>query len=84
MRDLLRNQQPVYYKLYQGQEEIIDEYGNATGSYNPIYGDLQYAMLSISPNKGTSEVDQFGSIEDYDRTMTTTDTKDVAATVEQV
>ena len=30
MRSLLRNQQPVFYKLYEGQEEIIDEYGNPT------------------------------------------------------
>lgn len=28
MRNLLRNQQPVFYKLYEGQEEIVDEWGN--------------------------------------------------------
>ena len=27
IRSLLRNQQPVFYKLYEGQEEIIDAYG---------------------------------------------------------
>lgn len=32
-------------------------------------------MLCISPNKGSSEVEQFGSTEDYDRTATTADTK---------
>lgn len=75
MRSLLRNQQPVFYKLYEGQEEIVDEYGNATGSYIPIYSDLKSAMLCVSPNKGNSEVEQFGSLEDYDRTMTTADSK---------
>lgn len=74
MRSLLRNQQPVFFKLYEGQEEIIDEYGNSTGSYYPIYGELQSAMLCVSPNKGSSEVYQFGSFEDYDRTMSTADT----------
>lgn len=74
MRSLLRNQQPVFYKLYEGQEEIVDEYGNATGSYIPIYSELKSAMLCVSPNKGSSEVEQFGSLEDYDRTMTTADT----------
>ena len=73
MRSLLRNQQPVFYKLYEGQEEIIDEYGNPTGSYIPIYSALKSAMLCVSPNKGNSEVEQFGSLEDYDRTMTTAD-----------
>ena len=73
MRSLLRNQQPVFYKLYEGQEEIIDEYGNSTGSFYPVYSDLKSALLCVSPNKGSSEVEQFGSTEDYDRTATTAD-----------
>lgn len=32
-------------------------------------------MLCVSPNKGSSEVEQFGSMEDYDRTATTADPK---------
>lgn len=75
MRSLLRNQQPVFYKLYEGQEEIIDEYGNHTGSYIPKYSELKSAMLCVSPTKGSSEVEQFGSNEDYDRTMSTSDPK---------
>lgn len=73
MRSLLRNQQPVFYKLYEGQEEIVDQYGNPTGSFIPLYSELKSAMLCVSPNKGNSEVEQFGSFEDYDRTMTTAD-----------
>lgn len=74
MRSLKINQQPVFYKLYVDQEEIIDQYGNPTGSFKPIYSELKSAMLCVSPNKGSSEVEQFGSLEDYDRTMTTADT----------
>lgn len=74
MRSLRINQQPVFYKLYIDQEEIIDQYGNPTGSFEPIYSELKSAMLCVSPNKGSSEVEQFGSMEDYDRTMTTADT----------
>lgn len=70
----MENCQPVFYKLYKGQEEILDEFGNSTGSYLPIYSDLKSAMLCVSPNKGSSEVEQFGSLEDYDRTATTADT----------
>lgn len=70
----MENCQPVFYKLYEGQEEILDEFGNSTGSYLPIYSDLKSAMLCVSPNKGSSEVEQFGSLEDYDRTATTADT----------
>ena len=73
MRNLLRNCQPVFYRLYEGEEEIIDEYGNATGSFVPKYSELMSAMLSVSPNKGNSEAEMFGTLEDYDRTVTTAD-----------
>lgn len=74
MRSLRINQQPVFFKRLEGQKEIIDEYGNPSGSYVPVYGDLMSAMLTVSPNKGSSEVEMFGSFEDYDRTMSTSDT----------
>ena len=51
----------------------MDEFGNATGIPAPQYGDLRSAMLCVSPNKGSSEAEQFGTLEDYDRTMTTAD-----------
>ena len=63
----------VRYLDFQGEEEIVDEYGNATGSYVPIYSELKSAMLCVSPNQGSSDVQQFGTLEDYDRTMTTSD-----------
>lgn len=73
IRSLLRNQQPVFFKNLIDMEELVDEYGNSLGSYLPIYSNLKSAMLCVSPNKGSSEVEQFGSLEDYDRTMTTSD-----------
>ena len=75
MRSLRRNQQPVFYKLYEGDVEIIDQYGNPTGSFVPQYSELMSALLCVSPNKGNSEMQMFGTIEDYDRTMTTADTR---------
>lgn len=73
VRNLRSNLSMVHFKTYEGQEEIVDEYGNSTGSFAPKYGDLQTAQLCVSPNKGSSEADMFGSLEDYDRTMTTAD-----------
>jgi hypothetical protein len=67
--------QPVFFKLFEGEEEIIDQYGYKTGSYVPKYGELKSTLLCVSPNKGTSEQQQFGSLTDYDRTATTSDTK---------
>lgn len=74
MRSLLRNQQPVFFKLLQGQEEIVDEYGNPTGSPVPVYGELQSAHLCVSPSRGSTSDDTFGTTLDYDRAMTTADT----------
>ncbi len=74
MMNLARNLFPVHFKLYLGKEEIIDEYGNRTGTYKTSYGDLQTASLSVSPSKGTAEAEMFGMFDDYDRTMTTADT----------
>ena len=71
MRDLKSNTSLVYYKMYLRQEEIIDEYGNKTGSYAPIYGELKSAYICVSPNIGSAEFQQFGTLEGYDRTMTT-------------
>lgn len=74
MRSLRINQQPVFFKLYEGQEEITLPGGISTGQFVPKYSDLKSAMLCVSPNKGVSETEQFGSFEDYDRTMSTADT----------
>lgn len=68
------NTQPIFFKNLVGMEELVDEFGNSLGSYLPIYSALKSAMLCVSPNKGNSEVEQFGSLEDYDRTATTADT----------
>lgn len=74
MLNLARNLFPVYYKMYQGQTEIIDEWGNKTGSFTPQYGDIKVAYMSASPNKGSSEAEMFGTLDEYDRTMCTANT----------
>lgn len=74
MRNLLRNTQPVFYRLYEGEEEILGPWGESTGLYVPKYGPLKSAMLCVSPNIGTSEAEMFGTLTAYDRTMTTSDT----------
>lgn len=73
-RNFAANTQPIFFKNLVGQEEIVDEFNNPTGSYIPVYSELKSAMLCVSPNKGSSEVEQFGSLEDYDQTATTADT----------
>lgn len=74
MQNLARNTFPVWYKTYLGSVEVIDEYGNRTGTREDRYSDLSCESLSVSANKGTSEAEMFGSFKDYDRTMSTANT----------
>ena len=71
MRDLKRNQKLIYYALYTGETEIIDDDGNLTGDFKPTYGETKAMFISVSANKGTSETDAFGTNLDYDRTLST-------------
>lgn len=73
MRDLKRNQVRITYRLYLGNEEIIDEYGNSTGQYAPLFGEEQPLFLSVSANKGDYSEQMFGDVLDYDRTMLISD-----------
>lgn len=73
MRDLKRNQVCITYRLYLGNEEIIDEHGNSTGQYAPLFGEEQPLFLSVSANKGDYSEQTFGSVLDYDRVMLISD-----------
>ncbi len=74
MRNLERNLQTVFYRMYCGTVERVDEEGNPTGSYVPAYSELRSVRLCVSPHVGKAEIYQFGQLAEYDRTMTTADT----------
>lgn len=73
MRDLKRNQALISYKNFVGKEEIVDDYGNVTGSYKRVYSEVKTRYMSVSANKGNAEVQGFGTQLDYDRTLSTAD-----------
>lgn len=74
MQSLRRNTSKVWYQVYQGQTEIIDEYSNKTGSFGDTYGELMFAEMMVSPNKGDATLEVFGTLLDYDRVISTADT----------
>lgn len=69
MRCLERNKRPFYAALYVGSKEIIDEYGNATGQYGPIYSNPMKMFGNISAAQGDTEARQFGGSTDYDKVI---------------
>lgn len=73
VRTLKRNQRGFYYCLYTGADEIVDEYGNATGEFPPIYAAPVYMKANISPATGVSATEQFGNLDSYDKVIVTDD-----------
>lgn len=71
MRDLKRNQQTIFYRMYEKNTEIIDEYGNSTGQFKPEYGELKAISVSVSASRGSTDSQQFGSMLDYDKVLIT-------------
>ena len=74
MMNLARNTFTVWFQVYQGEQEIVDKYGNKTGSFAPSYGPFQSAQMVVSPNRGDASLEMFGTLLDYDRTVSTADT----------
>jgi len=73
MRSLRRNKIKIFYALFKEVEEIIDEDGYATGEYTKTYEEPVELWINVSASRGTSATREFGEIENYDRTMVTTE-----------
>ena len=70
MRCLVRNMRKFYYSLYEGRNEMEDEYGNKTGEYEVVYGKPIEYRANISAAQGEVQNRQFGDSESYDKVIT--------------
>lgn len=73
MKSLARNKQAIYYALYEGKTEAVDDNGNFTGEYVISYSSPEKLMINVSPAKGAADVEVFGINASYSKTMVTTD-----------
>lgn len=73
MKCLERNKRTFWYSLYKGKEPLTDEYGRKTGEYRVVYGEPVCMKANISPANGSSQFEQFGSSEQYDKVIVTDD-----------
>ena len=69
MRCLARNKCTFFYALHNGQIELIDEYGNASGQYKVIYTDPVEIKGNVSAAQGEMQTRQFGKSETYDKVI---------------
>ena len=69
MRCMARNKTTIYYALYTGQTEIVDEYGNVTGQYSVTYGNPTKMLGNVSAAQGEMQTREFGESESYDKVI---------------
>ena len=69
MRCLARNKITFFYALHDGQTELKDEYGNATGQYKVSYTDPIRMQGNVSAAQGEVQSRQFGESETYDKVI---------------
>lgn len=74
MRTQVINRTPFYYALYEGKTAEVDEGGFYTGEDSPSYSEpVLYTKGNVSAARGTSETEQFGNLDNYDKVIVTSD-----------
>lgn len=72
MRTRQRTAKTFYYRLYTGEVEVIDDYGNYLGVERTFSNPVAF-KANVSPVSGEDVVDIFGAMERYDRVIQTCD-----------
>lgn len=73
MRTLQRNKRTIWYALYNGVTEVVDEDGNYTGEQEVSYGEPIDAKMNVSGGRGQAEIELFGVDNPFTRTAVTDD-----------
>lgn len=68
MRGLSRNKTTIYYALYEGNGEHMED-GLYTGEPDPTYSTPVALRASVSAARGTADVDLFGVNSSYSKTV---------------
>ena len=73
MRTLQRNKRTLYYALYMGITDEVDDEGNLTGEHPAQYGEVTKARMNVSGGRGQAEIELFGVDNPFTRTAVTDD-----------
>lgn len=73
MRNLKYNMQPIWYALLESKTELVDEYGNETGTFKLNYSAPVKTYMSVRWNMGDVMLNPFGLNEDGRRRLATDD-----------
>ena len=73
MRTLQRNRQDIWYALYQGETDVVDDDGNKTGEHTASYSEPVKTQMNVSGGRGTAAAQFFGMDNPFTRSATTED-----------
>ena len=73
MQNLARNERPFWYCLYAGKTPIVDEGGFETSEYLVSYAVPVKLFANISAATGSSQVETFGTLDNYDKVISMAD-----------
>lgn len=69
MRSLEINKVKIWYALYLGKEDILDENGDSIGETRKAYSLPVPIKIRVTPNRGEAVNQFFGTMLDYDSIM---------------
>jgi hypothetical protein len=73
VRTVQRNKRTIWYALYNGVTEVVDDDGNYTGEQEVSYGEPIQARMNVSGGRGQAEIELFGVDNPFTRTAVTDD-----------
>ena len=73
MRTTQRDKRTIYYALYNGVTEIVDDDGNYTGEYDVSYSAPVKARMNVSGGRGQAAIEAFGIDNPFTRSAVTDD-----------
>ena len=73
MRCLRRNKRGISYALFAGKFPLTDQEGYLTGENVLTYKAAVTLEANFTPASGSSTIEQFGNVQDYDRVIITDD-----------
>ncbi len=71
IQDLPENKVPMWYKVYEGEQDEIDGKGRRTGDKVKVYSNPVREMARISANTGDAYGSPFGQSIAYDKSIST-------------
>ena len=73
MRTTQRDKREIWYALYNGVTDVVDDDGNYTGEQTVSYGTPTLTRMNVSGGRGQAEIELFGVDNPFTHTAVTDD-----------